>query len=883
MDELTKMATALSKWAATFFGVLLIFVAMHTLSKWTDWGRTLHTSIAQTFDTRKFSDYSESKTSITQSILVHTRGKQALPLGRHELKAYKAEKSHLLLRQPKVGQLYLQNVSDNSRAIVWSGIGQKYYLREWQLAENDVLSLGGNRIKVGKVEVDTIDLEIIEGKWQGAIHINKNTITSYKYKTKDKTVIDAVSMAQCTEHTLTHARYELETWVKDKRPLKFGGSQLCAKHLPLNGIDRSSLQLERRNGHYYLRPVYLNVLNRHTVKRQQENELQWQYMRHNQLYLTPLLEQEGTARLKIGYTYYALEQAPKGILFTVLKNTLKLTSKDTKIKGYESIHKSLFDGGLRGFIFGLLLILPTIVFQRTSRINYILRKLPLPYNKWHRRVHSGVFKLVLSLGLPASALISTQFFDSSDFAIALLCTLVAILSQLRKQALLYGLCCCVGALALSGIDYALVLFEVSSSEHFLTGGTKQLSIIYLCFYLWLLATALPHLVYAGWLVVKAIPGQLILLTGSKVQAVIQRIILTISNSEMLKLALITGLGSLFCVTNFIFGTETGIFGFQPTEVFKCLLPLFFIWAIGQFSLSKRLFEITKRKFSSDFVLKKSEEQLRKKTKIPVILNGLILATFLGLFVFLSSDFSYFILLIGVGFSVGIWFVIARIKPNKSSKVLLTLLKPTVFLVLLMSVFYGFLSGLFNSGLENKDWKIVENYIPRILAWKEPALYPHSNGQVIKARQLLGGSDIHPATGTSKSDSPVTLLNVPEIDDDFALSGWISSQQLVPASLIFAAAIGLLLFLAYSMQVLFAWQYQQQRRHQYTLMWDLFVASTIGFLMANMIISFSTNFSVFPVMGQPFPFIGRQGSHLLGFVFPALWIITIRMINVQKKE
>ncbi|MCJ8273037.1 MAG: hypothetical protein MJK04_27015, partial [Psychrosphaera sp.] len=55
---------------------------------------------------------------------------------------------------------------------------------------------------------------------------------------------------------------------------------------------------------------------------------------------------------------------------------------------------------------------------------------------------------------------------------------------------------------------------------------------------------------------------------------------------------------------------------------------------------------------------------------------------------------------------------------------------------------------------------------------------------------------------------------------------------------------------------------------------VFIFSGVAILSAHMIISVSTNFNLLPVMGQPYPFLGRQGSFITFFGLPFFMLLSL---------
>lgn len=242
---------------------------------------------------------------------------------------------------------------------------------------------------------------------------------------------------------------------------------------------------------------------------------------------------------------------------------------------------------------------------------------------------------------------------------------------------------------------------------------------------------------------------------------------------------------------------------------------------------------------------------------PYFKYGFLAFVFALVYVFASSDFSYMLLLISLIFVLVAWSASAAFyygwlevtDSSEESSRAASIISAYLFSILILIIVTFLSVQLLKSPIFEKGG-MLERYESRINSWSEPTLYPHSAFQVNKATdQLL-------------KPSQSLLKGIPNVDDDFALTGFLVRVNRFTQVTFFLAFIGVicsLFVLAY-------------RNIMTAFVWSGFVVAFAGYLIAHGIIATGMNLQFLPVMGQPFPFLGRQGSFLLFYLMPAFAVV-----------
>ena len=159
------------------------------------------------------------------------------------------------------------------------------------------------------------------------------------------------------------------------------------------------------------------------------------------------------------------------------------------------------------------------------------------------------------------------------------------------------------------------------------------------------------------------------------------------------------------------------------------------------------------------------------------------------------------------------------------------------------------------------------YADRIGTWETPFLYQHSGFQFNYAKCVLSAENCLLDGFSSKNIEMIDLINV---DDDFAPTGLLSQGLyyytivLIFFQLSWVVSAFFMVYIAYK---------EQSASSKMLIFFSVFTLCGIGIFQAHTLIAWGTNSGLLPIMGQPMPFIGRQGSHLILFLFPFIWVIT----------
>lgn len=167
------------------------------------------------------------------------------------------------------------------------------------------------------------------------------------------------------------------------------------------------------------------------------------------------------------------------------------------------------------------------------------------------------------------------------------------------------------------------------------------------------------------------------------------------------------------------------------------------------------------------------------------------------------------------------------------------------------------------------------YGERFLVWLDPAAHPHTGQQLLLgARAILEGGWMGAdgvfglaALGASAPDA----LAIPAVQDDFAPSFFLNRHGLGAALVLWALqALFLCALLQAALRAWIAGSGARDFRHAWQGRFRCFVlCGGAAFVFGHFLLSWGTNLSFFPIMGQPMSFLSAGGSHLLFFIFPLL--------------
>jgi cell division protein FtsW len=167
------------------------------------------------------------------------------------------------------------------------------------------------------------------------------------------------------------------------------------------------------------------------------------------------------------------------------------------------------------------------------------------------------------------------------------------------------------------------------------------------------------------------------------------------------------------------------------------------------------------------------------------------------------------------------------------------------------------------------------YADRFLVWLDPAAHPHTG------RQLLLGAHAIASGGWLGADGMLGLLSlgqplgevlrIPAVQDDFAPSFFIEQHGLAGAMLLWTVqALFLCALVHTAARAWLAAASSRDFRHAWFARFRCFaLCGGAAFVLGHLLLSWGTNLSIFPVMGQPMSFLSAGGSHLLFFICPLL--------------
>lgn len=291
------------------------------------------------------------------------------------------------------------------------------------------------------------------------------------------------------------------------------------------------------------------------------------------------------------------------------------------------------------------------------------------------------------------------------------------------------------------------------------------------------------------------------------------------------------LALLGLLLQYVFGGEAGVFGFQPVELAKLVLVL-----LAAHMLALRM------------------DWRQTRNRIKGLKLWLIFLAPVAAFVLVTvvslvmvHDISPLVLL--ATWSLAILFAWVIASGHAWTGLLLA--------VMLAGGITGALWGVANGG---GDFLQRLPYTDRIAVWLSPELHPHSGEQLGRATRLIqqGGE-----TGMASAQA----WHVPAIQDDFA-PAWFLAR--------FGAAggAGLVMLQTLYLATLLAlgWRALQTDAGDFRTIWlgrlrFFALWGGAGLLLGHFTISWGTNLSWLPVMGQPAPYLSYGGSMLLFFLIP----------------
>lgn len=795
-----------------------------------------------------------------------------LTLGKNELYTTGGEAQHIQIGQDDLGY-YIENISQSSTVIIEES-GENLYIPELELNKEDELKITNILLRVAEMTTESIQIEITNGLEKTTYQIEKDQLINVQ---KGLIVSNATTeIENCINgFNLSGIKYQIKKFFnKDEKYIHLGGIRTCDKSIPLPGINRKEFLIEYRNGKYIFRPSTNNVkaLSKYIVEIKSSTSPNLKSLKNTKY--RPANHKK--IRMKLGYTWYSL-QFEKNANQSTTKLLFNNISKAKKVKGNEKniTSEPLTNEGYRGLVTTLVLFL--FVF-------WVMGKIDLAANN-NMDLSLPIMITVIFL-FTLLTTIQLNWFTTSDWAIQCLLFIIALLVYgLRHYVIALNLFMySVMLLLIIGIDFGQGLnFQLDSIRRF-TDFSEQLKKITILLEVWFFLTYVPRLFVL-------IRDKAILLhdgaTHSRFYSnlydkydIVKEFLMTIFSkitkilrlNKLLKWLLTTLFSStwskIFSLAFFIFliqvfyGSETGIIGIQPMEITKISLCILF----AAYIYPKLIFEEKIIRDSKTNNLWGWKESVSTFIYKPLVL----FLSYLGM-AYVVDEISYFII---VFFGILIWLLFYIAYPllnyilNKKLRIqnsVIDLDQDSIVryilsvIVMSLSIFltWYFLYLIF-------EYKIFPfgGFEQRIDSWHQPDMFQQSAYQILQAYKL-----------ESLSEAWSKLSLVPEIDDDFALTGWRHSYSVLFKTIVIIPALVIYLFSL-------SWMYFKSRAirlnatEEEKFYLEGFIAIGMGITIVHFILSISTNFNLLPVIGQPFPFIGRQGSFLSFFLLPFVIITTI---------
>ena len=186
---------------------------------------------------------------------------------------------------------------------------------------------------------------------------------------------------------------------------------------------------------------------------------------------------------------------------------------------------------------------------------------------------------------------------------------------------------------------------------------------------------------------------------------------------------------------------------------------------------------------------------------------------------------------------------------------------------------GGVAFLHNAGPEQvAHWQF---YGDRFQVWLDPAAHPHTGQQMLAGGRAIAAGGWWGSDGlmglSSLGQHAGAAMRIPAVQDDFAPSFFLNRHGLAAALVLWLLQA---LFLAALLQVAArAWAASVAAgdfRRAWSARFRCFaLCGGAAFILGHLLLSWGTNLAIFPIMGQPMPFLSAGGSHLLFFICPLL--------------
>lgn len=827
-----------------------------------------------------------------------------LILGRENLLAFDADTEHLRLLIDS-DFVYLQNISGAS-AIPVRFDGVKAYPRQHVLADQDQILIGEATITYQKGLSGVNYLVTQQAGQQLAYRIEGSEVTGVSQlqhnASDDLAALHWQAVGYCEDSWFGYYKAKIKkVFRKQDSQIKLGGHRICAGHLPLLNVPQASFTL-LDNGVFKASSRMPNIYNRYSVMIKPKEGSAFM-LKDNYLRLPLDVLTKGSLWLKLGYSEYSVTLQGEKLRFEVLGNAIKFSPGGITASDKGQVNaKPLVSSGWLGMLFFFILLAGYYFIARPRTIVALNQLLTLNIKvfganaqalpaKWFYAIANWVWGgLSVLFGVPWRlfrayilevvfwlAFFAIQFVvlsnNASAIAISCALTMMALVTVTARskslEVLLVTFFACL--LLLNGIDYGLSLnvspqmladeqlSEVNwySMNKYFNDFTWQLLLINSGLQLWLILLPLRSPMYQYD---DSVDGQ-----------------------HWQKSFNFAFVWLVLLLVQLLAGSETGILGLvQPNEGVKLLLCLLAAFII--FPAVKTAFYDIERYIRRDGELTFAEAAGYSLSLLKLPFWYLLISILaMGALAFAIDDLSYLVIIAVCALATGLylflllcralfWIIVAS-RPQwrrwseasaSSMHRMGTLIRATntiLFPVAVLVFSYLTLAALF-PGLASIQFDAFQNYVDRISAWQMPFAHQQSAYQLAQAFQLR-----------EAPFAAIELYKVPEVDDDFALSGWMVSYTRFPKFLLFFAFFGLIFSLAYMAFTAVARQrLLPEGVAKCSLEGGVFAG--IGILLGHMLLAVSTNYNLLPVMGQPFPLLGRQGSFIMLFAIPFFIFVSV---------
>jgi cell division protein FtsW len=308
----------------------------------------------------------------------------------------------------------------------------------------------------------------------------------------------------------------------------------------------------------------------------------------------------------------------------------------------------------------------------------------------------------------------------------------------------------------------------------------------------------------------------------------------------------------------LLGDETGVFDLQPVEFAKLALA-----AVTAHCLAVGL----------GWHSNNADDKELRLRWLRLTAPALLFIALLGLALVQVNDFSPLILL-------AIWLFCMLLAYAAAAR-RIALMAALGGLMLTGCLALGWLRSSGAEQLSNAGF-----YGDRFQVWVDPALHPHTGQQFLLGAKAIAEGGWRGADGwlgvSNLGEAAGAVMSVPAVQDDFAPAFLLNRHGLASALGLWALQFLFLLGLIHAAasahrEALAARHYRQAWLGR----WRYFaLAGGAAFVAGHLLLSWGTNLSIFPIMGQPMSFLSSGGSHLLLFLCP---LLALGVVSTQSNE